>query len=152
MPHPGWITTLVFIVDLLIRLGFSVRVIMRRLPVGTSLAWLTVILIFPFGGTLVYLYLGEYRLGHRRTRRIAAVQEQWHELVARTFPLGDALTSGPALVDSRLPHLAETKFLAALLPGNRLDLLEDAAAAFTAMIADIERAQESCDFEFYIWF
>ena len=48
---PANLTALVVLVaDLLIRVGLSVRVIMRRRPVGVSLAWLTIILIFPFAG------------------------------------------------------------------------------------------------------
>ena len=69
MTHSGWIAILVFVADLLLRLGLSIRVIMRRLPVGVALAWLVLILVFPFVGSLLYLLLGEYRLGLRRTRR-----------------------------------------------------------------------------------
>ncbi|NLY99734.1 MAG: cardiolipin synthase, partial [Pirellulaceae bacterium] len=57
------ITIALFVADLLIRVGLSARVIMRRRPVGVSLAWLTIILIFPFGGALIYLAIGETRLG-----------------------------------------------------------------------------------------
>jgi len=35
-----------FAADFLIRVGLSVRVIMRRLPVGATLAWLVVVLLF----------------------------------------------------------------------------------------------------------
>ena len=59
------ITTLAFVLDLVIRIGLSIRVIMRRRPVGVSLAWLSIILIFPFGGALIYLAIGETRLGSR---------------------------------------------------------------------------------------
>ena len=35
--------------------------IMRDRPVGFTLAWLTVILIFPLGGAMLYLMFGELR-------------------------------------------------------------------------------------------
>ena len=58
MQLASWIAVLLFAADLAIRIGLSIRVIMRRRPVGVSLAWLAVILIFPFGGALVYLMIG----------------------------------------------------------------------------------------------
>jgi len=70
-----WIANLVFLADWIIRIGLSVRVVMRRLPVGVSLAWLAIILIFPFGGAVLYLLLGEYLLGRRRMRHPAAFRE-----------------------------------------------------------------------------
>jgi hypothetical protein len=42
-----WTATAVYLLDLSIRIGLSVRVIKRRLPVGVALAWLSVILILP---------------------------------------------------------------------------------------------------------
>jgi cardiolipin synthase len=42
-----WTATAVYLLDLCIRIGLSVRVIKRRLPVGVALAWLSVILILP---------------------------------------------------------------------------------------------------------
>lgn len=150
MSNSFWITALLFIADALLRLGISIRVIMRRLPVGVSLAWLMVIFTFPFAGTLLYLVLGEYRLGRKRQQRIATAGEHWTRLMTAALP---AEWSQPANAnqDRRLPSLAETAFRATLLPGNRLTLLEDAEAAFASLITDIDAAQKSCDFEFYIW-
>ncbi len=67
--HSDFLITLAFVIaDWMIRIGLSVRVIMRRLPVGVSLAWLAVILVFPYLGALLYLLFGELRLGRRRER------------------------------------------------------------------------------------
>jgi len=150
MSHTFWITAFLFIVDLLLRIGFSIRVIMRRLPVGTSLAWLMVILTFPFAGTFLYLVLGEYRLGRKREERITTASTHWTQLMAAALPAELAQPTSPSL-DLRLPYLAEAAFRATLLPGNRLKLLENADLAFAALIADIDAAQKSCDLEFYIW-
>ena len=69
MQYATWITIFAFAFDLVVRVGLCLRVVMRRMPVGTSLAWLTTIIIFPFGGGLLYLLLGEKHLGTRRARR-----------------------------------------------------------------------------------
>ena len=42
----SWITALVLVIDLVIRGGLSIRVIMRRRPVGVTMAWLSVVLVF----------------------------------------------------------------------------------------------------------
>src|SRR5207248_1369684 len=84
MHHGPWITTAIFLADLLIRVGLSLRVIRRRLPVGTSLAWLAVILIFPFVGACLYLLVGEYRLGRSRSRRAADLARACRERFPRS--------------------------------------------------------------------
>jgi hypothetical protein len=48
-----------FLVHSLLVLGLSVRVIMRRRPVGILLAWMALILSVPVLGMLAYLVLGE---------------------------------------------------------------------------------------------
>jgi len=44
------ISTIVLLADLTIRVGLSLRVIMRRRPYPITLAWLVVILLIPFAG------------------------------------------------------------------------------------------------------
>jgi cardiolipin synthase len=150
MDHIHWIAHGVYLADLALRVGLSVRVIMRRLPVGVSLAWLAIILIFPFAGVILYLLLGEYRLGPRRARRAAAYQKGLTlPAQPREGPWFDLDTLDPG--SAALARLAEAVLGAPVLPGNRLELLENAAAAFPALVADIDRAQHTCHLEFYIW-
>ena len=58
MDHVNWIADALFLADWMLRIGLSVRVLLRRLPVGVSLAWLMVILIVPYVGAILYLVLG----------------------------------------------------------------------------------------------
>jgi cardiolipin synthase len=151
METAHWTAHALFLADLLIRVGLSVRVIKRRLPVGVSLAWLAIILIFPLVGAVLYLLLGEYRLGREREHRAASYREARR---SRSSPQPAAervdLTAfghgGAALA-----RLAESTLGAAVLPGNRLKLQENADVAIPALIADIDRARVSCHLEFYIW-
>ena len=87
MQEASWTTIAPFVLDILLRIGFAVRIIMRRLPVGTSLAWLGVVLIFPFGGAVIYLLLGELRLGKRRAEWAAKIHgpyEKWIKELRRS--------------------------------------------------------------------
>ncbi|MBW1749855.1 MAG: PLDc N-terminal domain-containing protein, partial [Deltaproteobacteria bacterium] len=53
MEHVYWVfTTSIFIADLAIRIGLSLRVIMRKRAASVSLAWLVVILLLPFAGAI----------------------------------------------------------------------------------------------------
>jgi cardiolipin synthase len=147
-----WTTYAVFVADLLIRVGLSVRVISRRLPVGVSLAWLAIILLFPFAGALLYLMLGEYRLGRSRARRVLAYRNSTREASGKEGHAAawvDPATLSPT--SAALARLAQATLGAPALGGNRLQLLDNAEAAFPVLIADIDRASQSCLLEFYIW-
>jgi len=151
MSTPGWVITALFVADFGIRIGLSVRVIMRRRPVGVSLAWLVVILLFPFAGAFIYLLLGELRLGRRRVatlrdfeksieRRVAALGEDF----SVDWPVGEA--NGRSLA-----RLSENAAGMPALPGNELELISHWDQVFERIVADIDAAEHSCDMEFYIW-
>ncbi len=145
-----WAADAVYVADLLIRVVLSVRIIMRRLPVGVALAWLAVVLIFPFAGAVVYLLIGESRLGRQRGRRARALRPGYRQQIKQ---LGEKDGS-----EERLPAgarglalLGEAVLESPPLPGNEIRLLHDAGEAFPALLADIDVARHSCHLEFYIW-
>ena len=151
MDHISWYVVAAFTLDLLIRSGLSIRVIMRRLPVCVALAWLLLILVFPFFGGVFYLLLGEYRLGYRRTRRAIAVRDEAAKTM--TSRLRESAVDPDQLDEqcTELAHLGSSLFDAPLLSGNRMKLLSDAETAFPALISDIDQAKITCELEFYIW-
>ena len=151
MPYASWIVVALFAADLLMRVGLSVRIIMRRLPVGVSLAWLGVVLIFPFGGGAIYLLLGELRLGKRRAAWAAAIHppyEQWIDSVRLRSNV-----DWPALGQECEPlsRLINAVVGIPTFPGNELQLLDDAEGVFRSLIADIDAARHTCHMEFYLW-
>lgn len=151
MTTSGWIIALLFLVDLSIRVGLCVRVIMRRRPVGVSLAWLFVILVFPFAGAFAYLLLGELRLGRQRSERLRALQAPYDEWLAG---LGEAFALDWTQHEEASESLAQLAANAAgipALPGNTLELIGDWESSLRRLIADIDGAQHTCHIEFYIW-
>ncbi len=151
MEIPAWLVSFIVIADFAIRIGLSIRVIMRRRPVGVSLAWLVVILLVPFVGAAVYLVLGELRLGRRRTLALQALQEpytEWLESLTSEFAV-DWAACGPQ--SEGLAMLARRAAGIPALPGNKIELIERWDSAFEAMIADVEAARRTCHLEFYIW-
>ncbi len=152
MSHLSSISALFVVLDFCLRVWLAVRIVMRQLPVGVSLAWLLVILVFPFVGSIAYLVLGEYHLGRHRLNRIIEVQRRWIETTRSLAPAGpEIVVPHDHLDDARLARLAKSTLGAPLLGGNRLDLLRDAESVFQALVAEIDAARESCDLQFYIW-
>lgn len=137
------VSTLVLVAHWLIVIGLSLRVIGRRAPVGVSVAWIAVMLSVPLVGAALYLLFGENRLGRGRlARTVAGLQamKPWQAGLQR-----------PAVAASPLGRLAERILGFPALPGNGIELLDDFQAIFDAIVADIDRARETCHLSFYIW-
>lgn len=144
------LTSVLLHADLAIRIGFSLRVIMRKRAPSVSFAWLAVILMIPFGGALIYLLLGEYRLGERRAGRLAKdrpVLREWSGAL-RDIPAIDWQGINPACQPLDLQILTTTGM--PTMPGNRLELIDTADRFFSLLLDDIHRARSSCFLEFYI--
>jgi cardiolipin synthase len=151
MDTVAWsLTGSVFLADLAIRIGFSLRVIMRKRAPSVSFAWLVVILLLPFGGAITYLLFGENRLGERRANRLIKDRPV---VRARTHGLEDASTIDWNAVNPEcLPLDRQIMAVTGIstTPGNRLELIDAAERFFSLLIDDIGRATSSCCLEFYI--
>lgn len=142
---------LLLLADLLIRVGLSIRVIMRRLPTGSTLAWLAPILVIPFAGALAYLLIGERRLGRVRRMREIALEKpfaRWRDgLESPNRIEWDALP----VAAIQLSRQAESSLHIPPLPGGAFELFDDAETALRRLAADIDSAREVVHLEFYIW-
>ena len=67
------------------------RVIMRRPPAGVALAWMVLVVVLPLVGAVLYVLIGERRVGQRRARRIAAIRDDHAKLSSRV--IGEGLTA-----------------------------------------------------------
>ncbi len=141
----------IFAADLLIRIGLSLRVIMRRRPVGVSLAWLTIILIFPFGGAVIYLAFGETRLGNRRVKQAALVHGPYLQWLAGLEHRTAVDWSWQGSQCEPLARLTEATIGMPAMTGSRIELIPETDDAFRRLIADIDQAKRTCHMVFYIW-
>ena len=86
------LSMVVLILHWVIVAGLLVRVIMRRIHIGVSMAWIAVITSTPFVGAGFYLLFGEKRLGRRRSVRVATCRdgvELWQKTVSLNYDAGD---------------------------------------------------------------
>ena len=143
--------TIVLLADLTIRIGLSFRVIMRKRPHGITFAWLIVILLIPFLGAIIYLFVGENRISDKRTARARQSQDiyrYWLNSLRNRSPV-----IWDEMADSCLPlhNQAEELIGIPALAGNHLELIETPDEILEAIADDIRRARSSCHLQFYIW-
>ena len=151
MQHPEWIAYLAFILDLAIRIGLSLRILMRGNTVGVTFAWMTIVLALPYLGALLYLLIGELRLGGRRLVRAREVIERSKPWRNNLCEQASRETVNISADYQSLDFHARKIIGYPCLPGNRLTLLHDYQSIFQQLISDIQSAQTSCSLEFYIW-
>ncbi|MBV5318726.1 MAG: cardiolipin synthase [Desulfobulbaceae bacterium] len=144
------LTSSLLFADLAIRIGFSLRIIMRKRAASVSIAWLVVILLIPLGGAIIYLLFGENRLGERRANRLIKnrpVLKEWSESLQHK-PVINWDSVNPECLPLDRQVIAATGI--PTMPGNRLELIDRADTFFGLLIADINQAKSSCYLEFYI--
>lgn len=149
----GWFWGLAtFLAHFAIQVILSVRVIMNRQAVGTTLAWIILIFAIPIAGPIFYLLMGELRLGRNRVRRISRLSPAIAKRLNALDPLGQRIRWAEHGEECRQLSLAGRNALqAAALPGNDLELIAEWESIFDRIVLDIDSAQVNCDLQFYIW-
>jgi cardiolipin synthase len=150
--YPSLSTLLTFL-HVLIVLGISLRVIMRRPPSGVALAWMFLAAFVPLGGAVFYLLIGERRVGLRRARRIAAIRSDYAKLARHAIDRG--LTQ--VAWDKHRPEARGMDRLGTCLigiptvAGCRAQFHSDSDQILRAIAQDIDKARKNVLMEFYIW-
>lgn len=144
-------STVFLVADLSIRIGLSIRVIMRKRSYGASLAWLVIILLFPFFGGFFYLLFGENRISEKRTERIHVSSrhyQHWLQTLRDRSPVNWARLNPECLP---LHRLAERHTGLPAMSGNHLELLDTPEHIIASITRDIDGATSTCHLQFYIW-
>ena len=145
----GW---LLFAIHASLVLGVTFRVIMKRRPVGVSLAWLALIYAIPIVGVATYILFGEVRLGRKRADRARAMYRpyaDWINVLVARFPGQQFEVSEPA---RPIYELVKARLNMPMLSGNGMSLLQHPDDILAALQEDIRAARSSCYLEFYIWY
>ncbi len=148
----SWTAIVLLVADWVLRLGLSVRIVMRPRGVGVTLSWLLIVLLVPLVGSGVYLTLGENRLGRSRMRRAAALRGPYDAWVHNLDAPKPEDWCGQSEMCAPIARQARQLIGVPTLAGNRLELLSSSEEALRRIISDIDAAVHHCHFEFYIWF
>ncbi|MEM7727639.1 MAG: cardiolipin synthase [Pseudomonadota bacterium] len=138
------------LLHILVTVGLAVMIIGRRLNVATTLSWIIVLAVLPIVGPVLYFLFGNQSLGRKRMRTGWAIRQFYQ----RDFGIGRRRVAREELpVDDYFQELSwmlsiQTGFFPAA--GNRYRLYTAAPPLIEAIVQDIDAAQDSVYFEFYI--
>ena len=150
--HVG-VTLAVTVGGYLITAVYVPRVLFRKSEPGATLAWLIVILLFPYAGLLFYTVLGTNRIRRRRAARREyddQIEAGLVELLEPDGPGGRPAAPEP-WIDTTIFRVARNLGLGNGTAGNDVVLYADGPAAFAAMIAAIHDARQHVHVEFFIF-
>ena len=146
-------STVIAIAHIAIMLAIAIRVIMRRPARGVALAWLLLVSVFPIGGAVVYLLVGERRISPRRSRELDTPLRLDYRKVANTeipIRLTEIDWAHHSLAARGINRIGRDLVGSPTVHGSRMALLSDTQEMLKA-IARIDAAQTSIMMEFYIW-
>ncbi len=142
----------VFIGEFVLKLTLVAIIVLRGRSgkPGANLAWIVLVLALPFVGLIVYLLIGEVRLGGRREKRHRTIVDRMHApaLIAAARP------TSPPQVQSAFRTLAVLgEAVGDHVPrnGNVLQLITDTDVFVQSLVEDIEQAADHCHLLFYIF-
>ncbi len=147
-----WFFHLLYILGFLLSAGISARIIMLKRPSAVTFAWVLVVWVLPLIGILIYLLIGENRLGEKRSRRAREIHGQFQEW---QIGLRESAKKSNPRVPTTLEPVARQALTVVGMPvfgGNQMRLLDSYQSIFDAIIRDIDGAQFSCNLQFYIWY
>lgn len=132
-------------------LAMALRILSRRNPPGVAMAWILVILLIPAVGAVLYVMIGERRLGHRW---IELAEAERADLARRFAALSadstrDPIDAGP--VGEPVSRLTRALASIPIMGGHKVELISDTERILCGLIVDIDACRERCSFEFYIW-
>ncbi len=148
---PDWLPTTYFLIDWTLRLVLGAIIVVRRRPVATSLAWLTIVVFVPVLGIVAYFMFGEVRLGSRRLRR--------YEELTRGIETEATRVWQHRHLESKLqrsPYAAVAEFGTNAtgfppLIGNELELVAATGDFYGKLCADIDQATKHVHVQTYVW-
>ena len=145
--------TLTIILHWSIVIGLGVRVIMMRPATGVALSWLVVIATLPFFGALLYLMIGERRIGNRRGRRIEALRTDYDKIAnaIRQTEIKEVQWSKHPPAAAAMNRLALQSNSFSAVSGSSLELFSNTPEILRAIAREIDTAEKTVLMEFYIW-
>jgi cardiolipin synthase len=126
---------------------------MRRAATGVALAWLFLVVILPIGGAVIYLLIGERRIGGSRARGIDMHRKSFEAAIAEADQQGitavDWTRHPPAATG--LGRLGRKVSGMAAVRGSRFELLSNTEEILKNIARDVDQAETSVLMAFYIW-
>ncbi|GAA0521868.1 cardiolipin synthase [Tatumella terrea] len=131
--------------------GVTLRILMKRRTVSSSMVWLLIIYILPLVGIIAYLSFGELYLGKRRAERARTMWPSTARWLAELRKSSHIFATRSSDVASALFKLCEHRHGIAGVRGNQLTLLTHPDDVMASLVKDIRQASHNIEMVFYIW-
>lgn len=133
--------------------AIGVRVVMRRAARGVALSWLLLVATLPLAGALLYLLIGERRIGRKRSRAITALRTDFRQIARATIPADFTAVEWSTLpaTAQAMDRLGRSLVGGATVRGNTFKLFTDTQSILAEIVRDVDAAKTSVLMEFYIW-
>ncbi|WWO98990.1 MAG: cardiolipin synthase [Candidatus Dasytiphilus stammeri] len=129
----------------------TIRILMKRRAIPSSIAWLLMVYIIPWLGIIAYFILEELYLGKQRSKRARilwpSIKHWLHNL--KNYPTLFAIHNSD--VARPLFKLCEMRQGIAGVKVNQLELLTNTDDTLKYIIRDIKLARDNIKMVFYIW-
>ncbi len=131
----------------------ALHVLMKQMPISSTLAWLLLIFAVPLVGAVLYVLIGERRIGEGRARGITSLRTDYKKLAEAAIHQGLTAVdwSRHRAVARGMNQLGMTLLGTPTVRGSSLELLSDSEEILRAIAQDVDAAQTSVLMEFYIW-
>lgn len=133
--------------------AIAVRVIMRRSARGIALSWLLLVATLPLAGALLYLLIGERRIGRKRSQGLDALRADFRMIAKAMIPADFTAVDWQGLPPTAqaMDRLGRALIGSATVRGSHFQLLSDTQSILSAIARDVDAARTSVLMEFYIW-
>ncbi|WWO96959.1 MAG: cardiolipin synthase [Candidatus Dasytiphilus stammeri] len=129
----------------------TVKILMKRRAVQSSIAWLLIVYILPLFGIITYFTIGELYLGKNRTKRSQIMGSSIKKWLHDFQKCSKIFAVKKSNVARSLFNLCELRQGITSVKGNKLDLLTSPDKTLQAIIRDIQLARDNIKIVFYIW-
>ena len=137
--------------------SIAVYLVLENRSPQSTFAWLFLLLLFPFGGLVVYVLFGRSWHAFSRARVLTKLMEG-SKLADRSARLIEeqpakfaALASGPRGEYARLGTMLWAAARSPLTLANDLEILQNASEKYPRLLADIRAATQSIHLLYYEW-
>jgi len=142
---------ILFISELLLKLlMIAVLLLGKKKTDSAKLAWMMLIIMIPFIGTLIFLLIGTRRLGSRRSQRNKEIQQHIPQNISEHIQDSRLQIANVDSKYNSISHIAETIGGSHVLDGNQATLFGDSNKMIDSLATDIQKATKQCHILSYI--
>jgi cardiolipin synthase len=134
-----------------IRATMLVVILRRQLAPGASVAWIGIVFLHPYIGLVLYMLVGESRLGPHRIQQRREITSRFRDPARHGGRLPHQ--TRPNAEPSYQPMVLQAEKISGLpvLAGNNVEFIPEAADFLKRLLADIAAAQQHVHLLYYIF-